>query len=76
MSRKHGAVGVTVTLRQGQNTKDEIEKMIRKWKRKVRDAGVIKELQERREYVKPSVAKRKKKSLAKWRQKISNMNID
>jgi len=76
MSRKHGAVGITVTIKSGASTKDEIEKVLRKWKRKVRDSGIIKELQDRKEYTKPSVKKRKKNSTAKWRQKLSNMNRD
>jgi len=43
---------------------NQIEPAIRLWKMKVKNSGKIDELKERREYVKPSVEKRKNKERA------------
>lgn len=46
-----------------------IEKALKKLKRKVRSTKQINELRERREFIKPSVKKRKKMAKAKYIQK-------
>jgi ribosomal protein S21 len=43
---------------------NQIEPAIRLWKMKVKNSGKIDELKERREYIKPSVEKRKNKERA------------
>jgi small subunit ribosomal protein S21 len=61
-----GPQGLVVTVRN-----DDINGALRKFKKKVQDAGVIQEYKERREYVKPSEKKRKAKAAgrARWLKK-------
>jgi ribosomal protein S21 len=47
---------------------------IRTWKKKLKDADVLKIVKSRREYVKPSVVKRKQKSDAIFKQKIQSLD--
>jgi small subunit ribosomal protein S21 len=53
------------------NVKDEesIDRALRRYKRKHRDVGIIKELRKRKEFVKPSVRRRNEILSAEYRQK-------
>jgi ribosomal protein S21 len=53
---------VEVRARQGEAP----ERMIKRFTRAVRNDGVLQEVYERRSYMKPSVARRKKKSRSKF----------
>lgn len=53
---------------------DNIEKALKKFKRKVNDTRLIKELRNRKEYTKPSVENRKNKLKAIYVQKLRNEN--
>lgn len=53
---------------------DNIEKALKKFKRKVNDTHLIKELRNRKEYTKPSVENRKNKLKAIYVQKLRNEN--
>lgn len=50
-----------------------VEKAIRKWKKKVTESGVLMELQERETYTKPSVANKIARAMAKkrWQKYLS-----
>lgn len=65
--------GLTVEVRNG-----NLERAIRKFKKKVTEAGIIQEVRERREFVKPSEKKRKAKDAGRKRwlrkQKMSEWN--
>lgn len=50
--------------------KDTIDRMLKEYKRKSIRYGVIKELKERKEFVKPSVKKRQQKLNAAFRQMV------
>jgi len=52
------------------NGKDSIDKMLKRYKQKVKKTKLIKHLREGKEYVKPSAAKRIKKQKAIYIQKI------
>lgn len=54
--------GLSVEVRNG-----DINGALRKFKRKVQDAGIIQEVRERREYVKPSVKRAKAKAAGRAR---------
>ena len=54
---------------------DTIEKALKQYKRKVNNTKLVKELHERQEYVKPSVAARKKKLKAKYMQQLKNADM-
>jgi small subunit ribosomal protein S21 len=45
---------------------------LRVWKRNVKDSGLLQELHTRKEYEKPSVARRKARQRAVYRQKREN----
>jgi small subunit ribosomal protein S21 len=53
------------------NVKDEesIDRALRRYKRKHRDVGIIKELRKRKEFVKPSVQRRNEILNAEYRQR-------
>lgn len=57
---------IIVQVREGEN----IEKALKKFKRKYEKTGVSKELRKRQAYVKPSVEKRQKKQRAIYVQKL------
>ena len=52
--------------------KGNIQKALSKFKRKVKDSDHLFELKDRREYVKPSVLKRRKKQTAIYKQKLED----
>lgn len=63
---------IVVPVKEGEN----IEKALKKFKRKFEKTGVIKELRSRQAFEKPSVANRKKIMRAIYVQKSSKQRID
>lgn len=59
--------GIAVEVRNG-----NVEAAIRKFKKKVQEAGIIQEIRERKEYVKPSTKRAKAKAAgrARWLKKL------
>ena len=57
---------IVVQVKDGEN----IERALKKFKRKFEKTGVIKELRERQAYTKPSMQKREEKKRAIYKQKI------
>lgn len=57
---------IVVQLREGEN----IERALKKFKRKYERTGVVKELRSRQSFTKPSVEKRKKKQHAVYVQQM------
>ena len=49
--------------------KDSIDKVLKKYKRKCRENQLLKDIRARKEFVKPSAAKRKQKLKAIYQQK-------
>lgn len=64
--------GLAVDVQEGQ-----FEKAFRKFKKKVQDSGLLIEIQERMEYQKPCVARKKAKSQAKkrWLKKLASTQM-
>lgn len=60
---------IVVPLKEGEN----IERALKKFKRKFERTGTIKELRERQAFVKPSVKKRQTKIRAQYIQKLQEM---
>jgi small subunit ribosomal protein S21 len=54
-----------------------IDKALRKWKKKVSETGLLMELQSRETYTKPSVAKKVAREIAKkrWKKWLANQNL-
>lgn len=69
--KDYGKTGLTVEVRNG-----DVNKALRLFKKKVQEAGIIQEVRERQEYVKPTTRRKKAKAAAKarWRKKQEKMN--
>ena len=65
--------GLTVEVRN-----DDLAGAMRRFKKKVQEAGIVQEFRDRQEYVKPSIkrAKAKKAGRARWLKKQSKENIN
>ena len=72
-NRKPVGDGLTVEVRNGDFTA-----ALRRFKKKVQEAGIIQELRDRKEYVKPSIkrAKAKKAGRARWLKKQAKLDSD
>ena len=64
--------GNTVTV-----TNDNVEKAMRKFKKKVLESGLLRELKERETYEKPTTTRKKKKAAAKnrWQKKLRSESL-
>ena len=58
-------------------TNDNVEKALRKFKKKVSDSGLLQELREREFYEKPTTARKKAKSAARrrWKKKLDSEQL-
>ena len=65
--------GLTVVVRNG-----DFNGALRKFKKKVQDAGIIQEFRERQHYEKPSLKREKKKAagIARWKKKQRKLKDD
>ena len=64
--------GKTVIVKDG-----NVEKALRKFKRKVQDSGLLQELRDRETYEKPTTRRKRKKSAAKnrWRKQLAAQQL-
>jgi small subunit ribosomal protein S21 len=64
--------GKTVIVKDG-----NVEKALRKFKKKVQDSGLLQELRDRETYEKPTTAKKSKKSAARnrWRKQLAAQTL-
>lgn len=65
--------GLTVEVRNG-----DFNGALRRFKKKVQEAGIIQEVRDRQEYVKPSEIRKKAKAAgrARWLKKMQKMELD
>lgn len=56
---------------------DNVEKALRKFKKKVADSGLLQDLREREHYEKPTTARKKAKSAAKrrWKKRLADEQL-
>jgi small subunit ribosomal protein S21 len=56
---------------------DNVEKALRKFKKKVADSGLLQDLRERETYEKPTTARKKAKAAARrrWKKKLSDEQL-
>jgi len=56
---------------------DNIEKALRKFKKKVQNSGILNDLREREFYIKPTTARKLKRSAAKnrWRKQLAEQAL-
>lgn len=54
-----------------------VEKALRKFKKKVQDSGILQEVRQRQEYVKPTIKRKIAKNLAKrrWKKFLSDQQL-
>ena len=54
-----------------------VEKALRKFKKKVQDSGLLQELRDRETYEKPTTTRKRKKSAAKnrWRKQLASQTL-
>lgn len=59
------------------NTKDNFEATMRKFKKKVDDSGLLKDLRDREFYVKPTLARKiaKNKAVNRWKKYIESQEL-
>jgi small subunit ribosomal protein S21 len=64
--------GLTVVVEDG-----KFEKALRTFKKKVEESGLLKEVKDRQQYVKPSIKRKLAKSAAKkrWQKKLSQDSL-
>ena len=64
--------GKTVIVKDG-----NVERALRKFKKKVQDSGLLQELRDRETYEKPTTAKKRKKSAARnrWRKQLAAQTL-
>lgn len=60
-----------VPVKEGEN----IERAIKKYKKKFDKTGVVRELRDRKEFTKPSVVRRQERIRAAYRQKMNSAEI-
>jgi small subunit ribosomal protein S21 len=62
----------SVTVKDG-----NVEKALRKFKKKIQDSGLLVELRERETYEKPTTARKRKKAVAKnrWRKELRSQQL-
>lgn len=65
--------GLTVEVRNG-----DVTKALRIFKKKVAEAGIIQEVRDRQEYIKPSTkrARAKAAGIARWRKKVRDGELE
>ena len=56
---------------------DNVDRALRKFKKKVEDSGLLQELRDRETYEKPTTRRKRKKSAAKnrWRKKLAAQTL-
>ena len=56
---------------------NNVEKALRKFKKKVAESGLLQELRDRETYIKPTTARKKAKSQAKnrWKKKLQSESL-
>ena len=65
-------VGISVHLRKGES----VESLIKRFKRKVGKSGILKEVRDRTEYLKPSVKRRKKSNDSRKRDEKDRLKVE
>jgi small subunit ribosomal protein S21 len=70
---QHKRKGTGITVRENEN----INAMLRRFKRKVEDAGILDDLRAKEFYEKPTTERKRKKGAAKarWKKKLQNESL-
>jgi ribosomal protein S21 len=66
-----------INLHPERQTSRDIDNALRKFKRAVEDDGTLKDIQDKREFIKPSIQNKLKRAAAKarWRRELSKQKL-
>jgi small subunit ribosomal protein S21 len=72
MAFENSLTGSTVYVRN-----DNVEQALRKFKKKIQDSGLLQEVRDRGEYIKPTIVRKKKAAAAKqrWKKKLASQRL-
>jgi small subunit ribosomal protein S21 len=72
MAFQNSLTGSTVYVKN-----DNVEQALRKFKKKIQDSGLLQEVRDRGEYVKPTIVRKKKAAAAKqrWKRKLQSQQL-
>lgn len=72
MAFENSLTGSTVYVRN-----DNVEQALRKFKKKIQDSGLLQEVRDRGEYIKPTIMRKKKAAAAKqrWKKKLASQQL-
>jgi len=72
MAFQNSLTGSTVYVKN-----DNVEQALRKFKKKIQDSGLLQEVRDRGEYVKPTIVRKKKAAQAKqrWKRKLQSQQL-
>jgi small subunit ribosomal protein S21 len=72
MAFENSLTGSTVYVRN-----DNVEQALRKFKKKIQDSGLLQEVRDRGEYIKPTIVRKKKAAAAKqrWKKKLQSQRL-
>jgi len=62
---------IGVRVLKGKDSRSDIERALRNWKKQVKDANILPKLKDRMQYEKPAVTRRKAKKRAKYLAKLT-----
>jgi small subunit ribosomal protein S21 len=73
MTIQHKTKGTGITVKEGEN----INQMLRRFKRKVEDAGTLDTLRQKEFYEKPTTERKRKKgaAVARWKKKLQKESL-
>ena len=74
--KQHQAIvpGNTLAVKVTGSSREDLAYALKAWKRKIKSSGILEEVKERKEFIKPSVKKRKQLQNAKFMQMVRNLH--
>ena len=76
--KQHQAIvpGNTLAVKVPGSSREDLAYALKAWKRKIKSSGILEEVKERKEFIKPSVKKRKQLQNAKFMQMVRNLHAN
>ena len=76
--KQHQAIvpGNSMAVKVVGTSREDLAYAIKGWKRKVKNAGIVEETRDRKEFIKPSVKKRQQRQAAVFMQYVRNLHAN
>ena len=76
--KQHQAIvpGNTLAVKVTGSAREDLAYALKAWKRKIKSSGILEEVKERKEFIKPSVKKRKQLQNAKFMQMVRDLHAN